>query len=220
MLEDSARGNASTPLFAALGETIHRRSLSLAPFRDLLAAFKQDLAVDRYENREELFGYCRLSANPIGRLVLAVCGYSDEQYFAYSDKICTALQLANHWQDVSEDFARGRIYVPQEIIRAFCRDESSIRENDPTPEFRRMMLHLCDMAEGLFVEGKPLVGLVGKPLAPQLYLYYGGGMAALEAIRKAGGDVIKRRCRVSSANRLKLLAGAMMVWAGSSVASN
>lgn len=214
MLHAAVAGQAQTPLFAALADTIERRSLPLMPFLDLIAAFKQDLIVVRYENWAELFGYCRLSANPVGRLVLAVCGKSDEQYFAYSDKICTALQLVNHWQDVREDFHRGRIYIPQEILRKFDINEQTITENDPTRQFKNMMLYLCDIVEDLFHEGKPLIDLVGKPLAPQLYLYYGGGIAATNAIRHADGDVITTRCRVGNTDRFRLMVGATLKWAG------
>lgn len=214
MLDECAKGRHVIPLFAALGDTIHRRSLSLTPFHDLIAAFKQDLVIDRYEDWEALNDYCRLSANPVGRLVLAVCGQSNEQYFAYSDKICTALQLTNHWQDVSEDFGRGRIYIPQEILRKFNITESDIEANIPTASFKQMMLYLCDYSEQLFLEGKPLIDLVGKPLAPQLYLYYGGGNAALNAIRRAGGDVMSKRCRVGNADRFKLVIGALAKWLG------
>ncbi len=213
MLEDSARGIATDPLFAALGDTIRRRSLALRPFHDLISAFKQDLSVVRYETREELLGYCQLSANPVGRLVLAVCGYSDEHYFTLSDKICTALQLTNHWQDVKDDFLRGRIYIPQETLQKFRIDESILRANIPTPDFKRMMLELCKVAEELFREGKPLISLVGKPLAPQLYLYYGGGNAALDSIRRAEGDVMTKKCRVGYGDRVKLLTGALALWA-------
>jgi len=213
-LNRTAVGEADTPLFAALGETIRRRSLPLEPFHDLLAAFKQDLIVTRYESWSQLFAYCRLSADPVGRLVLAVCGLNDAKYFAYSDKICTGLQLANHWQDVAEDHRRGRIYIPAEVMKEFGVTEETIKRNIPTSEFRRMMLFLCEEARRLFDEGEELIHLVGKPLSPQLFLYHGGGLAALKAISSANGDVLSERRRVGNPDRLRLLIGSTLLWLG------
>lgn len=212
LLDESVHGNSTIPLFAALGDTILRRSLPLQPFKDLLAAFRQDLTVRRYGTWSELEDYCRLSANPVGRLVLAVCGYSDVRFFAYSDKICTALQLTNHWQDIAEDYRRGRIYIPLEEMRKFGVNESVIEDNLPVAEFKTMVLFLCDRAEELYLQGEPLISLAGKPLAPQLYLYQQGGLAALNAIRSAGGDVLTKKCRVRNRNKFWLGAGAMSIW--------
>lgn len=213
-LEEAAVGNAEAPLFAALGGTIRRHGLSTEPFLDLLTAFRQDLTVTRYPTWDDLLVYCRLSANPVGRLVLAVCGLKSDDLFAHSDKICTALQLANHWQDVASDYERGRIYVPGEVMSQFEVAEEVIPGGRPTPSFRLMMRHLVERAERLFKEGKPLLTLVGKPLSPQIYLYWGGGMAALQAIRAADGDVLTTQRKVGIADRLRLGSGALVRWAG------
>jgi len=199
-------------LFIALGETIRRRRLPLEPFFDLLTAFRLDLIKTRYESWEDLLDYARLSANPVGRLTLAVCGSTSEEQFALSDKICTALQLANHWQDVGDDFQRCRIYIPSEILREFNVGEEIIRDRRATPEFRRMTLYLVDRTRRMFDEGKLLLDLAPKSLRAQLYLYLGGGIAALKAIQARGGDVLTHRCRVRNRDRVLLAMKALGIY--------
>jgi squalene synthase HpnC len=210
----SVEDGSDLPLFKSLGATIRNRNLTLQSFLDLLTAFRQDLTVTRYQTWDELLNYCRYSANPVGRLVLAVFQCSDESYFAYSDKICTALQLTNHWQDVGEDLKRGRIYIPQAVLSQFEVPEAALGRSTPSPEFCRMMLDLGKEADRLFLEGKPLISMVPHGLSAQLYLYWGGGRAALASIRAAGGDVLTSRRRVGKIDRFRLLAGALVRYAG------
>ncbi|NQU05456.1 MAG: squalene/phytoene synthase family protein, partial [Calditrichaeota bacterium] len=126
LLEQAKIGTVDHPLFAALGETIRRHNLPLDPFHRLLKAFRLDLTQKRWERWEDLRFYTSYSADPVGRLVLELFGYQDPDFFALSDKICTALQLANHWQDVSEDWNRGRIYIPQEDLKKYDVTEEEI----------------------------------------------------------------------------------------------
>ena len=206
------RYTAHSSLFTALGETIHRRKLPIQPFRDLLIAFRLDLVKPRYETWEELLDYCRLSANPVGRLVLGVSGVKDAPLFALSDNICTALQLANHWQDIAEDYQRGRIYIPADIMRHFNVDEAALEERKFDEQFQAMMVELVHRTEGLFITGRPLLDQVPSVLKPQLYLYWGGGLAALSAIKANGFDVLNNRSRVRRLDRIKLAIGALGRW--------
>ena len=123
------------PVFVALGETVREFAIPQHEFSDLLTAFRQDQTVSRYETFEDLLGYCHNSANPVGHLVLYLCGYADQERQQLSDFTCTALQLANFWQDVAVDFGKGRIYIPLEDMRRFGVDESVIAEGRATPAF-------------------------------------------------------------------------------------
>ncbi|MBM3325896.1 MAG: squalene synthase HpnC [Calditrichaeota bacterium] len=203
-LRSAASQSASEPLFAALGETIRRYNLPLEPFLQLLNAFRLDLVKTRYADWSELERYATDSANPVGRLVLMVCGQTADHFFALSDKICTALQFANHWQDVAGDYRRGRIYIPQSLLQEFSVQEADIAQQRFKPQFRGLMSHLVEKTENLFREGKPLLNMVSRQLKPQLFLYWGGGIAALEAIRRVDYDVLHHSARIGSFRKLRL----------------
>ncbi len=204
LLENSIGDAVSNPLFTALADTIKRRRLSLQPFKDLLLAFKQDLYIKRYNTFSELNDYTRLSADPVGRIVLELYDYRDAEYFALSDKICTALQLANHWQDVAEDFNKGRIYIPVEDMEKFDVSEEMISEKHVNSEFRNLLKFEVDRAKLLFSEGRKLIEMVKRPLRVQLEMYWGGGMAALNAIEKANYDVLNCETTVTGINKAKI----------------
>src|SRR2546423_15514875 len=137
-------GRASHPVFVALGPTAKKYGIPMQPFADLIQAFVQDQTVTRYRNWDELFGYCRCSANPVGRLVLYLCGYSDPERQRLSDATCTALQLANFWQDVARDHDIGRVYLPQEDMRRFGVTDFDIDSRRFTPAFARLIRLECD----------------------------------------------------------------------------
>src|SRR5438270_12830512 len=137
----------------------------MQPFADLLKAFRQDQTITRYPTFNDLLGYCRYSANPVGHLVLYLCGYRDAERRALSDFTCTALQLANFWQDVSVDYAKGRIYLPLEDMRRFGVSEQNIATNHNTPAFREMMKFEVERARDWFRQGLPLVARVDRDLA-------------------------------------------------------
>lgn len=203
-LEAAVQGVLNDPLSVALGETINRRKLPLQLFKDLLSAFRQDLTKKRYANWAELNEYTKLSANPVGRLVLHLYGEKNSTNFDYSDKICTALQLANHWQDVREDFFRGRIYIPTEDLTRFGVKESDIEAGNFSKNFRDMMIFEVDRAEQWFQDGKPLLHRVKGSLAAQLEMYWRGGTAALKAIRHVGYNVLQNSPKVSRLEKLKI----------------
>ncbi len=145
-LDACYRGEARHPVFVALAETIRACDIPQQPFADLLVAFRQDQNVMRYQTMDDVLEYCRYSANPVGRLVLYACGYRAPEMFLLSDFTCTALQLANFWQDTSSDYARGRIYLPLDDMQRYGVDEDTIARREPTPAFRELMRHEVDYA--------------------------------------------------------------------------
>jgi len=204
-LDACYEGRARHPVFVALAETIRECFIPKEPFADLLVAFRRDQIVSRYQTIDDVLSYCRYSANPVGRLVLYVCGESDEENFRLSDLTCTALQLANFWQDVREDYARGRIYIPKNDMEVFRVSEEQIAEGVATPEFRGLMRCEVDHARSLFEEGLPLIGRVHRDLALDLDLFSRGGLEILRAIERQGYDVLSARPAISKSRKLALL---------------
>jgi squalene synthase HpnC len=203
-LDDCYEGRARHPVFVALGETIHACSIPKAPFADLLAAFRQDQSVRRYATMLDLLGYCRYSANPVGRLVLYACGEASEDKFRLSDATCSALQLANLWQDVALDYRKGRVYIPQQDMEFFNVTDRTIAAGIATPEFRALLRFEVDFARGRFQEGLPLIEKVGRELAIDLDLFSRGGIEILRAIERVDYDVLTERPAVSKSTKLKL----------------
>jgi squalene synthase HpnC len=203
-------GRADHPVFAALQRTNQRHNLPIEPFQDLIRAFLQDQRVNRYRTRADLLAYCRYSANPVGRLVLALCGYRGEAYWRLSDATCTALQLANFWQDVSVDLDKGRIYIPLEDLERHGCPLEDVLERRPTPAFRRTMASLVAWAREFFAQGLPLARLLDRRLAVDIELFSRGGMRVLDMIEEAEFDVFTRRPVLSRTNRVLLLAAAVL----------
>jgi squalene synthase HpnC len=198
-------GQARHPVFVALTETIRVCAIPKKPFADLLVAFRQDQTVTRYRTMDDVFGYCRNSANPVGHLVLYACGYRDPDLFTLSDFTCTALQLANFWQDVCEDDRRGRIYLPLADMERFGVDEQQIHDRRFSPEFRDLMRHEVAFAQDLFAKGLPLLDRVDKELAVDLALFSRGGQEILRAIARQDYDVLRARPAISKGRKLALL---------------
>ena len=196
------------PVFIALRETIRECDIPREPFADLLKAFRQDQRVGRYETFEDVLGYCRYSANPVGRLVLYTCGYRDEQRQILSDYTCTALQLANFWQDVGPDYGKNRIYLPLEDLRRFGVSEEDIAQRRGTPAFREMMKFEVQRAREWFERGAALAGMVDKALAVDIELFTRGGLEILNAIEQQGHDVLRARPRISKTKKMMLVARA------------
>jgi len=204
-LDECYEGRARHPVFVALQETIRDCFIPKEPFADLLVAFRQDQKVTRYDTIDDVLAYCRYSANPVGRLVLYVCGESNEENIRLSDATCTALQLANLWQDVREDYARGRIYIPKNDMEVFRVSEAQIAEGIVTPEFRGLIRCEVDFARSLFDEGLPLIGKVSRDVALDLELFSRGGREVLRAIERQGYDVLTVRPTISKSRKLALV---------------
>jgi len=203
-------GRARHPVFVALAETVHKFEIPKHEFADLLTAFRQDQRVTRYETFDDLLGYCRYSANPVGHLVLYLCGYRDAERQQLSDRTCTALQLANFWQDVSADFAKGRIYLPLEDLRRFGVSEAAIRDEENLAAFRELMKFEVARAREWFAQGLPLIAQVNRQLAVDLDLFSRGGQEILNAIERQEYAVLGRRPAISRSRKLALIARAAL----------
>jgi squalene synthase HpnC len=203
-LDACYEGRARHPVFVALAETIRACNIPKEPFADLLVAFRQDQTVTRYATMDEVLGYCRYSANPVGRLVLYACGEVNEENFRLSDATCSALQLANFWQDVRVDFAKDRVYLPQDDMHRFGVSDETIARGVATPEFRALMRHEVDYARALFERGLPLIGRVNRDLALDLDLFSRGGLEILRAIEHRDYDVLSARPSISRRTKLAL----------------
>jgi len=200
-------GSARHPVFVALAETIKACAIPKEPFADLLVAFRRDQIVTRYATMDDVLAYCRYSANPVGRLVLYACGeagQNQEERFRLSDATCTALQLANFWQDVKEDYARGRVYIPQHDMAAFGVTDATIAEGIATPEFRALLRSEVEYARALFDQGLPLIGMVNRDLALDLDLFSRGGLEILRAIELRDYDVLSARPAISKTTKASL----------------
>src|SRR5437868_1744031 len=209
-LEACYAGCPKHPVFVALSETVQAFEIPKHEFSDLLTAFRQDQTVTRYKSFDDLLGYCKNSANPVGHLVLYLCGYKDSERQLLSDFTCTALQLANFWQDVSVDYAKGRIYLPTESLRQFDVSEVDIAAQRNTAAFREMMRFEVERARGWFRKGLPLAGMVNRELAIDIELFTRGGQEILNAIERQGWCVLGRRPVISKGGKLALLARAAL----------
>jgi len=198
------------PVFLALGHTIRTHALPLEPLRDLLSAFRQDVTVARYATYAALTDYCRRSADPVGRLVLALFDKLSPRRAEWSDALCTGLQLANHWQDVGIDAARGRIYLPLEDMAVFGVAEEEVLAGRMGERFQNLLAYQVARTRELFIRGKPLCADVGGRLGLELRAVWLGGTGILDAIARGGYDVFSRRPAHGAADRLRLAAGALV----------
>jgi squalene synthase HpnC len=198
------------PVFIALRETIRECDIPRKPFADLLTAFRQDQTTPRYPTFDDVLGYCQNSANPVGHLVLYLCGYRDPERQKLSDYTCTALQLANFWQDVAVDYGKGRIYLPLEDLAKYGVSEDDIAQRRATPAFLEMMKFEVARARQWFQMGLPLAKMVDKHLALDIELFSRGGLEILNAIERQRYDMLQRRPVISRPRKFWLLARAAM----------
>ncbi len=203
-------GSPRHPVFVALAETVRAFVIPQHEFSDLLKAFRQDQTVTRFPTFEDVLAYCRYSANPVGHLVLYLCGHCDAERQKLSDFTCTALQLANFWQDVSADYAKGRIYLPLDDLHRYGVTEDDLAHNRNTRTFCEMMKFEVERARGWFQKGLPLVGKVNKELVLDLELFTRGGQEILNAIERQGYAVLGRRPAISKTRKLALVARAAL----------
>ena len=211
MLDDCFRGEAIHPVFVALRQAVSTHDLPRQPFVDLLAAFRMDVTQTRYPDEPALLEYCRLSANPVGRLLLRLFGYGQETLTPASDAICTALQLANHWQDVTIDLRRGRIYLPEDALRRFGVTESDLQSGRATEAFRALMRDRVARTRALFAPGRSLCDAVRGRFRWELRLIWLGGQRILDRIEASGHDVLSARPRLGPADALVIL-GRALTW--------
>ncbi len=196
------------PVFIALGNSMRRLKLPIEPFRDLLDAFRQDCRQRRYETFNDLLDYCRRSANPVGRLVLDVLRLSGQEFTDWSDKICTALQLTNHWQDISVDTHRNRIYIPREDLDRFRIHESTLLSGNPSRLFGDLMVFEANRTRELYRQGRRLLVEAGFPGNVYFTAVWMGGRAVLRMVRRSGKSIIHRRPALNAYIFARTLVGA------------
>jgi squalene synthase HpnC len=201
-------GSPRHPVFVALAETVKQFSIPQHEFSDLLIAFRRDQTITRFDTFNDILEYCRYSANPVGHLVLYLGGYHDAERQKLSDYTCTALQLANFWQDVTVDYLKGRVYLPLEDLRRFGVTEQDIAGRKATPQFIDMMKFEVQRAREWFDRGMPLISVVDKELAVDLELFTRGGQEILNAIEAQSFDVLRKRPVISKPRKLWLVARA------------
>jgi squalene synthase HpnC len=214
-LEQCYAGSADHPVFVALAVTAERAAIPQLLLTDLLSAFRMDVERNRYETFEDLLFYCRHSANPVGRIVLHVFGEASERKCGLSDHICTALQLANFWQDARVDWKKGRMYLPLEDVRAFGYTEEALNAGVVDDRFRRLLKFQVDRTREFFAAGRPLLQEIGKALRLEVTLTWRGGMEILRKIERRNFDVLTGRPTLSSFTKASILLGTLFgmgVW--------
>jgi squalene synthase HpnC len=203
-LDAAYAGAPRHPAFVALADTARRFDIPREPFADLLGAFRSDVNFSGFDTIDDLLGYARYSANPVGRLVLYLFGYRDTERQQLSDLVCSGLQLANFWQDVAIDFANGRIYIPRRDLERFGVMPADLRDHRITPQFVALMKHEVAFARDLLVRGAELGLLVDRRLRRDILIFAGGGLAILRAIEECGYDVFRQRPKLGKLSYLAL----------------
>ena len=203
-------GKPAHPVFVALAGTIREFDIPIEPFSDLLIAFRQDQTVHRYNSWDEMIGYCRYSANPVGRLVLYLCGYRDAGRQRLSDATCTALQLANFWQDVSRDLEKDRIYIPLDALRAHGLEFGDIEARRFSAHYVALMRDLIARTRALFAEGLPLAGTVSPEFRVDIEMFSRGGVTVLDAIEAIGYNTLEKRPSIGKGTQVRLLGRALL----------
>lgn len=209
-LADVGRRPARHPVFLALERSLAELELPKEPFDDLLSAFLQDTEKARYETFDEVLDYCRRSANPVGRIVLMIHGLRDPELFRWSDAICTALQLANFWQDVSVDLKKDRVYIPAEDFKSHGYSEADLRMGVCNERFRELMKFQVCRTRSLFEQGKPLPSRLPWPLSLEIRLTWLGGMQVLKLIHKQDFDVLRARPALRKSDWIPLFFRALL----------
>jgi len=182
-----------TPLFQNLATEVHRHTLPLQPLYDLLDAFSQDVVKKRYADFDEVLAYCRRSANPVGNLLLHLYEEATPVNLAYSDAICTSLQLINFWQDVARDYAIGRIYLPLDELALYGVSEEQIAQGIGNDAWRALMKFQVDRARALMLGGKPLGSILTGRIGLEMRMIVAGGLRILDKLENARYDMFRRR---------------------------
>jgi squalene synthase HpnC len=212
-LHRAAHGEATHPVFIALADTMERRELAVPPFEDLLAAFRMDMDVRRYATFSALRSYTARSADPVGRLLLALFGYRRAELVRFADEISTALQLTNFWQDVAADAARDHIYIPAEDLHFFGVTDADIKTLKPTKAIRDLLRFEVARTRALYERGRPLLGKLDNDLKLELALIWLVGTTVLEKIEDADYDVFTQRIAIGRRDKARIMAKAAKHWA-------
>lgn len=210
LLNECYNGRAAHPVFVALAETAAKTGLPRKPLTDLLTAFTMDVTTKRFETFDDVLFYCHHSANPVGRMVLHLFGCTTPRNVLLSDAICTGLQLANFWQDVSVDWRKGRLYIPLEDCRRFGYTETEVGRAHFTDQFRQLMEFQVRRTRQFFEVGKPLVHEAPRSLRMELRLTWLGGGTILRKIESAGFNVLTKRPAITTGDKLMILTRSLL----------
>ena len=210
--ENDWSGRPRHPILLALQNTAKQHSIPLQPFVDLIHAFKMDQTKNRYQDWDELKEYCIHSADPVGHLFLFVYGHDDDDMRTLADNTCTALQLANHWQDVVRDLEQDRIYIPLEDMERFGYTLKMYHNKEVNKQWKALMKHEVDRAQEMFNEGRKLWPKVDPRLAVDLRMFTLGGEAVLRSIRRQKYDTFRKRPKVSKLKQLRLFISTWLTW--------
>ncbi|MGC2165785.1 MAG: squalene synthase HpnC [Gallionella sp.] len=181
------------PLFQVLATEIHQHGLPMQPFYELLDAFSQDVIKKRYDNFDELHGYCKRSANPVGNLLLHLYGEATPVNLAYSDAICTSLQLINFWQDIARDFTIGRIYLPADDMQRYGVDQQHLARGHADGRWQTLMKFQVDRARALMLSGKPLGSILTGRIGLEMRMIIAGGLRVLDKLENVNYNMFKSR---------------------------
>jgi squalene synthase HpnC len=206
-------GEAEHPVFIALSDTIEKRDLPVPPLHDMLTAFRMDMEVRRYATFQALRGYTVRSADPVGRLLLALFGYRDPALVRYADELSTALQLTNFWQDVAADAARDHVYIPAEDLHHFGLAEADVKALKLTPAMKNLLRFEVARTRALYERGRPLLDKVGKDLRMELTLIWLVGNTILDKIEAADFDIFAHRPSIRRRDQAVIMARAAKEWA-------
>jgi len=212
-LARACHGEATHPMFIALADTIERRDLPIPPLEDMLSAFRADIEVKRYATFSALRAYTARSADPVGRLLLALFGYRKPELVRYADEISTALQLTNFWQDVAADAARDHVYIPAEDLHFFGVTEADVKALKPTRGLRDLMRYQVARTRALYERGRPLMSHLGADLRMELTLIWLVGNTILDKIEDADYDVFTQRPQIRRRDKALIMARAAKGWA-------
>lgn len=209
-LIDCFAGVAQHPVFVALSRTVEEFRLRPEPFADLISAFEQDQTVTAYETDEQLRDYCRRSADPVGRIVLRLFGEDTERNIAWSDSVCTGLQLINFWQDVSRDADMGRMYLPAERRTEFGYTDVMLAQRETNTELTRLMSTLVDEARADLQEGRKLAAVLSGRLRMAVELFYRGGLCVADKVAAGNYQVWTHRPKVGKVDVAKMFASSLL----------
>ena len=204
-LAECFAGRPNHPVFKALRPTIEQFDLPIGPFEDLISAFVQDQTITRYQSYEQIMDYCRRSANPVGRIILYLLNYRDEARQLLSDFTCTALQLANFWQDIAVDYKKGRVYIPQEDLARFGYTEDELRNHIVNASFIHLMRFEIERTRELFERGAALHNLISGTGAVDVELFNQGGVELLKSIESSNYNIFEKHITVSKFTKSALL---------------
>ncbi len=208
-LDECVTGDPVHPVFVSVKEAIEKFQIPTSLLKDLINAFRMDTVNRRYKTMSDVLNYCRYSANPVGRIILCVFEYNDPELHRLSDYICTALQLANFWQDIAVDLKKDRVYIPLEDMERFGYTLSDLESHALNSSFRGLLASELEFTRDLFHKGRPLCTSVRRGLSVELRAIWSGGMRILDKIEQNGYDIFNKRPVITAMDKIRIVSRAL-----------